>query len=50
MRNGKDEEILKDKLYGFMEFYGNTDERTIDVSKQLDLIVTKQQREMTYGY
>lgn len=49
MRKSKDEEILKDKLYDFMKFYGNTDERTIVVSKQLDLIVTKQQREMTYG-
>ena len=49
MRKGKDEEDLKDKLYYFMEFYGNTDERTIDVSKQLNLIVSKQQREMTYG-
>lgn len=45
----QDEEILKDKLYEFMCSYGNTDIRTINISKQLDLIVNKQQREITYG-
>lgn len=43
------EEILKDKLYEFMNSYGNTDVRTINVSRQLDIIVNKQQREIIYG-
>lgn len=49
MGKEKDEEFLKNKLYEFMCCYGNTDIRTINVSRKLDLIVNKQQREITYG-
>ncbi|MCY6958833.1 aspartyl-phosphate phosphatase Spo0E family protein [Clostridium brassicae] len=37
-------EQLKEKLYKYMELYGNLDSRTVEVSQELDKLIVKKMK------
>ena len=41
-----EKDILQKKLYESIAIYGGSDERTINLSQQLDLIIVAEQREI----
>ncbi|MFL0197324.1 aspartyl-phosphate phosphatase Spo0E family protein [Clostridium sp. WILCCON 0269] len=38
-------EVLKEKMYSYIDLYGRLDKRTLEVSQELDKLIVKEMKE-----